>query len=56
MDVKFDDIDNDVLGCFVENRLSIRDQMKVTDSLKSYKDLWVLANIYHPEANLPYKK
>ena len=45
MNKKFEDIDNDVLALFLENKVSCKEQEDVTNRLRTYKYLWVLANI-----------
>ena len=44
---KFEDIDNDMLSLFLEDMLPATKQMSITNSLKTYKDLWLLANMYN---------
>ena len=46
MNKKFEDIDNDVLALFLENKVSCKEQEDVTNTLRTYKELWVLANMY----------
>lgn len=46
MNKKFEDIDNDVLALFLENKLSTIEQADVTNTLRTYKDLWILSNMY----------
>lgn len=46
MNKKFEDIDNDVLALFLENKVSCKEQEGVTNALRTYKDLWILANMY----------
>ena len=46
MNKKFEDIDNEVLALFLENKVSLKEQEDVTNTLRTYKDLWVLANMY----------
>lgn len=43
---KFEDIDNDVLALFLEDMLPSKKQKEITNSLKTYKDLWLLAVMY----------
>ena len=47
MNKDFDDIDNDMMALFLEDMLSDKEQRQVTNSIKTYKDLWLLAIMYH---------
>lgn len=44
---KFEDIDNDMLSLFLEDMLPVAKQMAITNSLKTYKDLWLLSKMYN---------
>ena len=47
MTKKFEDIDNDMLSLFLEDMLPATEQMAITNSLKTYKDLWLLSIMYN---------
>ena len=42
----FDDIDNDMMALFLDDKLSEKEQMQVTNSVRTYKNLWLLSNMY----------
>lgn len=42
----FEDIDNEKLGLFLEGSLPVNEQVKITNAVKTYKDLWSLAELY----------
>lgn len=46
MNKKFEDVDNDVLALFLENKITPKEQVGVTNTLRTYEDLWILSNMY----------
>lgn len=46
MSNNFDDIDNEKVACFIEGHLSDKEQINVTNTLRTYRDLWLLSNLF----------
>lgn len=41
----FDNVDNTVIAEFIDGISPVKEQMLVTNSVKTYRDLWVLSNM-----------
>lgn len=43
----FNDIENDMIAKFIDGLLSHEDEMLVTTAVRTYRDLWLLSNMYN---------